>query len=70
MKPPRYIYLQCYDDDGELLDIHNDDVTWCWERMNETDAEYILVDKDTYWTLMKRQIAELIESERKRRMED
>jgi len=42
--PPEKIYLQCYneDEDGELLDLVHDDVTWCVDQINENDAVYIL----------------------------
>jgi hypothetical protein len=33
---PDVIYLQWYDDDGE----ESEDVTWCVDRINETDIEY------------------------------
>jgi hypothetical protein len=41
-KPPETIYLQCYDEAGELLDLVHDDVTWCVDRINDRDAIYKL----------------------------
>lgn len=41
-KPPETIYLQCYDEAGDLLDLIHDDVTWCIDRINERDAIYKL----------------------------
>lgn len=42
-KPPEQIYLQCYDEEGNLLDFVRDNVTWCRDQINENDAVYILV---------------------------
>lgn len=40
--PPERIYLQCYDEYGDLRDVYNDDVTWCTERMDESDVAYVI----------------------------
>jgi hypothetical protein len=46
MKPPDRIYLQWHGDgdpdDGD--DVSPDDVTWCPDRVHETDVEYVRVD--------------------------
>ncbi len=41
MAPPKIIYLQYFDEDGEL-DPSADEITWCRDRINETDLVYIL----------------------------
>jgi len=46
-KPPETIYLQCFDDDGELLPLHGGDVTWCIDQKNANDAVYKLVTQNT-----------------------
>ncbi len=46
---PEAIYLQCYDEAGELLDLVHDDVTWCVDQINECDAVYKLASKVDYW---------------------
>ena len=51
--PPETIYLQCYDESGNLLDLVRDDVTWCRDRISESDAVYILATSE---------LAELLES--------
>lgn len=41
---PNQIYLQYYDENGEdLLNPARNEVTWCVDRINESDAVYILV---------------------------
>jgi len=47
-KPPETIYLQCYDETEELLNLVHDDVTWCVDQINERDATYTLAG---YWQL-------------------
>jgi len=42
--PPKVIYLQIYDEDGKLLDVLQDEVTWCVDRINEKDLVYMLQD--------------------------
>lgn len=45
-KPPKVIYLQWYDEsDGEPLDPDRGEVTWCVDRIYDTDLEYVLNDK-------------------------
>jgi hypothetical protein len=39
--PPKKIYLQCFDEDGEL-DPVTDEITWCTERINPNDVVYVL----------------------------
>ena len=39
---PERIYLQLYDEDGGLID---DNVTWCEDRLNESDIEYFHISK-------------------------
>lgn len=46
MKPPKVIYLQWYDDMGDSPDSIGDEITWCQEQINETDLEYVLVEKE------------------------
>ena len=41
MRPPTVIYLQWLDDDGEEAE----EVTWCVDRINDTDIEYRLVEQ-------------------------
>lgn len=42
MKPPKVIYLQWYDEDGKPVTRSNDfDVTWCVDKINETDVAYV-----------------------------
>lgn len=41
-RPPEQIYLQCHEDDGNLLNLVRDDVTWCVDQINENNAIYIL----------------------------
>lgn len=43
---PSIIYLQCYDEGGELLNLVSDDVTWCVDKINENDAIYALVETE------------------------
>jgi len=45
-KPPERIYLQCYDEDGHLRDVYNDDVTWCADRIDENDVAYVIEKPD------------------------
>ena len=40
IKQPDKIYLQINDDLGEELD----DITWCEDRIEDTDIEYIRAD--------------------------
>ena len=44
--PPETIYLQCYDENGNLLDWVHDDVTWCRDQINDNDAVYILATSE------------------------
>jgi hypothetical protein len=47
-KLPDVIYLQAYDEEGNLLSELDDEMTWCQDKINDTDVEYIrkdLVDK-------------------------
>ena len=37
---PQKIYLQCCDEDGEPLAIGK--ITWCVDRINDTDIEYTI----------------------------
>lgn len=41
-QPPERIYLQCHDEDGNLLDLVHDDVTWCVDKINANDVTYII----------------------------
>ncbi len=43
MEIPDKIYLQLYED-GELLDIKKDEITWCQDKINDTDVEYVRKD--------------------------
>lgn len=38
MKPPQRIYLQLLDEDGD----EPDEVTWCVDRVHDTDVAYVL----------------------------
>ena len=42
MTPPKVIYLQWYDEDGEELDELNEEVSWCSDKINPRDVRYIL----------------------------
>lgn len=44
--PPEKIFLQCYDADGDLLDVYSDEVTWCPDQINTNDAVYVLEHND------------------------
>jgi hypothetical protein len=43
-KPPKVIWLQWFDEDGEP----NEDeyILWCEDQMNETDIKYVIADAD------------------------
>lgn len=41
MKTHDIIYLQTHDDDGHPWD----EVTWCQDRINDTDVPYVRMDK-------------------------
>lgn len=44
--PPARIWLQAYDEDGEPLPReHWDALTWCEDKINDTDIEYVRVDR-------------------------
>ena len=46
MTPPKVIYLQWYDEDtGEELDPIDDEVTWCVDRINDSDVVYVIQDE-------------------------
>lgn len=46
MKIPDTIYLQWYDEEEEKpIDINTGDVTWCIDRINNSDAEYVLINR-------------------------
>ena len=38
LKPPKKIYLQMLDEDGE----EQDEITWCEDEINDTDIPYVL----------------------------
>lgn len=38
LKPPKKIYLQMLDEDGE----EQDEITWCEDEINDTDIAYVL----------------------------
>lgn len=42
-KPPEKIYLQV-DPEGESADDFFDGVTWCADRINNSEVEYVRVD--------------------------
>lgn len=44
IKMPKTIYLQVEDHYGDSLEIE-DGMTWCWERINESDVAYVLESK-------------------------
>ena len=43
MAIPKKIYLQIVDDEGNELDPMKDEVTWCWDKINDNDVEYEIV---------------------------
>ncbi len=43
MTIPKKIYLQIVDDEGNELDPMKDEVTWCWDKINDNDVEYEIV---------------------------
>ena len=38
---PDVIYLQCHDDDGELLDSSDEEITWCEDDIGGHGVKYI-----------------------------
>ena len=40
---PNTIFLQCHDDDGELLDPHDDDVPWSMDDIDGHNTRYMRV---------------------------
>jgi hypothetical protein len=42
--PPKRIFLQIFDEDGEPNEITHGGITWCEDRENETDIEYVRKD--------------------------
>ncbi len=42
-KPPKFIYLQCADEEGMLS--AESEITWCEDQINEQDVGYILFDE-------------------------
>jgi hypothetical protein len=44
-EPPERIWLQTHDDHGDLNDPLDGTVTWCADRQNETDVEYVRADE-------------------------
>jgi hypothetical protein len=40
-KAPEKIYLQCFFEDGILLDVYAGDVEWSMERVYDNDGEYV-----------------------------
>lgn len=49
--PPKTIYLQCYDESGNLLSALGG--VWCRDRINDNDAVYILATQEL-WSLLRR----------------
>ena len=43
MTIPKKIYLHIVDDEGNILDPMKDEVTWCWDKINDNDVEYEIV---------------------------
>jgi hypothetical protein len=43
MTPPKVIYLQWYDVDGE--EAIDEEVTWCLDQINDTDVAYVLASR-------------------------
>ena len=43
MKPPEKIYLQV-DENGHRFETNYEGVTWCQDRINDTDIKYIRAD--------------------------
>ena len=41
IEAPSVIYLQILDEDGEVPD----EVTWCVDRIHDTDAKYVFIRK-------------------------
>ena len=44
MTPPKVIYLQWYDENGEDLNDLDERVTWSVNRINESDVPYLRDD--------------------------
>ena len=55
---PKLIYLQIEDGVGEFDELG--EATWCVDKINDSDIEYMLVDKN-----FRRMLDNLIEGERK-----
>ena len=45
MDTPDRIYLQTHDELGNEMDYILDEITWCVDQINDTDVEYVHVDK-------------------------
>ncbi len=41
MEYPEYIYLQVEDDEGNRIDASTGEITWCRDRINYSDVEYV-----------------------------
>lgn len=55
MKIPGVIYLQWWGDDGDV----SGNVTWCEDRINDSDIKYCLADEELHHSYAKTTIAEL-----------
>ena len=42
---PERIYLQVHEDDVWAKDLHIGETTWCVDKINDTDVEYVLASR-------------------------
>jgi hypothetical protein len=57
-KPHERIWLQYHDEDGEPND-YGESVTWCKDKINDTDVEYVRADAAV---AQSKEIRELVEA--------
>jgi hypothetical protein len=58
--PPTTIYLQWHGGEPEAGSVDHADVTWCADRMNDSDVEYVLAEEVAcYRQMNERLIAQL-----------
>ena len=42
---PDVIYLQCHNDDGDLLPADDNEITWCEDDVDGHNVKYVRVEK-------------------------
>jgi len=63
-RPPNVIYLQWYDENGEVLNAKDHEVTWCEDRINPTDIMYVMEQQPDIVRAQHRALMELKEDAR------